>query len=276
MSNKNFQSEENEILSADEAKVRELLGSLQRVDAPKDFDFRLKARIAGSEAKDFQPRLFPILRYAAPLGLAIIILAVIVVNGLYSVDDNSIQVAEKSVQNQTKSVNAPDNSTPKDTLIAETTPQTIVAENLTANPPTITNKKDTKTFSKDFELASNSGKLKNDKPQAENNGGSRDSALSNTNVLMPKGFGGNNSVPVKDVLEIIGIKAKFSGNQWKVESVGENTVAGNSGVKPNDVIEAIDGKNLSGETIPAAKTFSGKLTVMRGGEKLEIKLLQNK
>jgi hypothetical protein len=275
MSNKNFQTEENEILSADEAKVRKLLGNLQRVDAPKDFDFRLKARIANSEAKDFQPRLFPVLRYAAPLGLAIIILAVIVVNNLYSVDNGSIQVAENNVQNQIRSVNMPDNSAPKETLIAETTPQSIVAENLTTNPPVSTNKKETKTFSKNFELAANSGKPKNDKPQADNNGGSRDSALSNTNVLMPKGFGGNNSVQVKEVLEIIGIKANFAGNQWKVESVGENTVAGNSGVKANDVIEAIDGKTLTGETIPA-KSYGGKLTVLRGGERLEIKLLQNK
>ena len=46
---------EREILSADEQKICDLIGRLDQVDCPKDFDFRLKARIANADRKDFQP-----------------------------------------------------------------------------------------------------------------------------------------------------------------------------------------------------------------------------
>jgi hypothetical protein len=275
MSNKNFQSEENEILTGDDRKVQQMLGGLKRVEAPKDFDFRLKARIKSADPDKLKRGWFPLLRYAAPLALAVVVLAVLAANGLYSTDGNAVQVVERADRNPVENVDQPGVPQPKETTVAVSVSPAPVVENPPANSQT-TNKKDLPALPKEPELAANAEKHKNDKPQIDNNGGgSRDDAQKNANVLLPKGIGRNNSVQVKDVLSIIGIDADFSGSQWRVRSVGENSIAGNAGVKAGDVITAFDGNSLAGETIPSSKTINGNLTIVRGGEKMEIKL-QNK
>lgn len=279
MSNKNFQSEETEILSRDDAKVRQMLGDLARVDAPKDFDFRLKARIANHKPQDFQPRVFPFLRYAAPLGLAIIILAVIVVNGLYSTDNNSVLVVDNTVPNLVGNVSLPETSQPKEQFIAASNSPATNVE--TAN----FDKQEALVFPANTELTEQSKKPKIQNRNFENNGGgSKDFALTPKEAILPPGLNPDQKVeipkdflnvksetPVKDILSLIGIEASFSNNQWKVEAVKQNSRAERSGVKANDVIEAIDDNKISTETI-STKNINGKLTVVRGGERLEIKL----
>lgn len=275
MSNKNFPLEENEILSGDEEKICELLGNLQRVDAPKDFDFQLKARIANAKPQDFQaPRFFPILRYAAPLGLAIIILAVVVINGLYSFDDKSVAtVIDNQDKPKVENLSSGNNSQPEEKVIAKDDSQAKTAENPTANLLYKEDKKEISPLIKEPRLVANAlnPAVKNSKA-AKNSGDSKDSAGTSPNILVPKEFSSNNPIQVKDVLSILGVEANFSDKKWTVKSVTQNSKAERSGVKANDIIEAIDGNNLSGETIPVAKTFNGNLTVVRGGKKMDIKL----
>jgi hypothetical protein len=274
MSNKNFQNGENEILSRDEARVRELLGSLERVEAPKDFDFKLKARIANAEPNDYKPRLFPFLRYAAPLGLAILVLALVVLNGLYSTDVNSIQVAEKTVQNPSENISLPDNSQPKEEFVAAGNPTTANSE-----------KPEAPSFAANTILAEKSKKPKIQTRNADNGGGSKDFSFTPKSPILPPGLNPdkqveipkdfknlNSDTSVKDVLSIIGIEASFEKNRWKVNSVKQNSRAERSGVKANDVIEAIDENRLATETISTKNVNGNKLTIVRGGEKLEIKL----
>lgn len=281
MSNKNFQNEENEILSRDDARVRDLLGSLERVDAPKDFDFKLKARIANGAPKDVQPRVFPILRYAAPLGLAVIILAVIVFNGLYSFDRNSVPtIASNSAANPVENLSLPDNSQPQFVAASNT-------EDL-KNPAAETFDVNKFSGNSKNELTENLRKPKSASQDEKNGGGSTLKAGTQPKIFLPPGISSNKTIEapkdltsalsVKDVLSLIGVEGNFSDNKWKVEAVRQNSQAERSGVKVNDVIEAIDEKDLSTGTISTDSkgTFSGKkLTVVRGGERLEIKL-QNK
>ncbi|MGC2238311.1 MAG: hypothetical protein WA584_19310 [Pyrinomonadaceae bacterium] len=275
MSNKNFPLEENEILSGDEEKICEMLGSLQCVDAPKDFDFQLKARITGAAPQDFRaaPRLFPILRFAAPLGLAIIVLAVVVINGLYSFDNNSVPtVAGNYVRQSPEKVNSPAVSQPDTVAMTETTPQ---AANTEIFPAIAVNsaKPEKRMFSRDSELAGNTKKPKNSDAQTKNNGGSLVQSSGNPGVLLPNGFSPNNSYSVKEILSINGIEADFSNKKWKVRAVVQNSIAERSGVKVNDVIEAINDRKLSAETINSEGRLNvNKLTVARGREKIEINL----
>jgi hypothetical protein len=258
MSNKNFQNEE-EILSGDDAQVRQMLGDLKRVDAPKDFDFRLKARIAASSAKDFEPRLFPALRIAAPLALALAVLAFFVVSGIYSVDNNSVpQIAGGDI---------PIPNINKDKPREEFVAGNSLPENSEQNPGE-TDKP------KDQELAANPDKPKKDAPQTENNGGgSRDSTSRDPNVILPGGFESKNPLAVKGVLEVMGIEAVFSNEKWKVESVAPNSRAMRAGVKTGDVIEAINDVKLPAETITVNGPFTvKKLNVLRGGQKIAINL----
>jgi len=275
MSNKNFHLEENEILSGDDEKICELLANLKRVDAPKNFDFGLKARIAESKTQDFsKPRLFPVLCYIAPLGLAIIVLAVFVVNGLYSFDNDSVAKVDENLDKPTvENVSLPNNSQPE-RFVATGNSKTEDLENPGGNLNLLyKDKKEINPFSKSSQLAASTRKPKNVLPKVEDDGvGSKDSTSTSPPILVPQEFSSNNSFQVKDVLSIIGIEASFSDKKWKVESVVANSLAGKGGVKVNDIIEAIDGNSLSGETIPAAKTFNGNLTVVRGGKTMEISL----
>lgn len=272
MSNKNFQPEENEILSRDDEKIRRMLGDLNRVDAPKDFDFRLKARIANSKPQDFQAtRLFPILRYAAPLGLAIVILAFFVVNGLFSVEESSVATVDtnvvKSIGENTVSANY---SQPEQFVAAVNSQTEDIGNSNSLNKQ----KKETNPSSKDLLFAANTGKPKSDAPKTTNNGGSsRDEAVKSPDILLPPGFGSNNSFSVKDILSINGIEAELSGKKWTVKSVLQNSSAERLGIKTNDVIEAINDNKISTETITSKGAINvKKLTVARGGEKIEINL----
>lgn len=276
---------EDEILSREDEKVRQMLGGLKKIDAPADFDFRLKARIAAARPEDFAPpRLFPILRYAAPLGLAIVVLGILVFNGLYSFDSQTISpvVAENFTQKADEKEKLPVESVSSEKIIS-------AAENAAPNTNIeILSKKENPTFPKNSETAANPEKAKSRKTSIANNGGgSRDSALSKSKVILPQGLTQKKAVvqpgisddpvsfSVKDILSPIGIEAVFSENKWKVVSVKKDSLAERSGVKPDDVIEAIDENRISGETV-FIKTFSGKnLNVERGGKRLEIKL-QNK
>lgn len=253
MTDKNLQ----EILSGEDEKVRQMLGDLKRVEAPKDFYFRLKARIAAADAKDLAPRSFPALRIAAPLGLAIIILAAFVAIGLYSVDKNSVpQVAEGDVPMP----NANKDKPKEEFAAANSQPENVLLPSV---------EKEIRT--KDSELAADVNRPKKDAPQ--NNGGSLDKAAKDPNIILPKGFESKGSFPVKDVLEIIGIEASFSGEKWKVRSVMPNSRAERAGVKNADIIEAINEVKLRAETIDINGAFVGNtLTVVRGGKKIEIDL----
>jgi hypothetical protein len=256
MTDKHLQKEE--ILSGDDEKIRRMLGDLNRVDAPKDFDFRLKARIAASSAADFRPRSFPALRIAAPLALALAVLAFFLLSGIYSVDNNSVpQIAGGDV---------PMPNVNKDK------PGEFVAGNLQPEGPE--QNSDEANKPKNLELAANIDKPKKDAPQAENNGGgSRDTTVTEPNVVLPGGFGSKNSIAVKEVLEMLGIEASLSGKKWKVKAIRQNSTAERAGVKNGDIVEAINGVKLPEQTITLNGVFNGKtLTVLRGGAKLEINL----
>ena len=83
--------------NAEQTRVWQVIEHLETVDGPKDFDFRLKARIANAKPTDFQPRFLPALRYVLPLSLAVLVFAFVVFNSGYFVGYNSApQVAEKN------------------------------------------------------------------------------------------------------------------------------------------------------------------------------------
>ena len=75
--------EKQEIVEND--PVSQLLGSLKRVEAPGDFDFRVKARIAAGRPVDRNKSWLPaVARFAVPLGLLLLIGGFFGYNALYS------------------------------------------------------------------------------------------------------------------------------------------------------------------------------------------------
>lgn len=277
--NRNLENEE--ILNAEDAKVREMCGSLKRVNAPKNFDMRVKARIAAHNPQGQRKPFFTFLKVAAPLGLAVAFLGAIVSTNFYSAD-----------QMLNPQIAASYNATPKSTEslpLSNETDMPSIAKNNGPNanfdsnvPRTVNvniNQAVATTRLKDF------GKLypKNDFTN-NNSGGSRDSAFSPTQVITAENANKNrvekktsneNSDNIASAIgkgfDSVGIKAVSSGNGWRVQSVSKDSSAERSDIKPNDVIEAVDGVNFS-DMKDFKINIGTKLNIVRGNTRMVITL----
>ncbi len=275
--------ENGEILSAEDEKIRSLLGSLKRVGAPKDFDFRLKARFANAQPNSYQPQFLSVLRYVLPLGLVVLISAVVIFNSIYFADtqDRSM-VAETRMPASIKEANLPD----KPASIEQINPADFTQPSVDVESAS-RNKISTKMPNAAARTLTKS--VKKPKPEilsrvntSEVTGGSRTSASTSTRVITPPGITVNQSIKTppnsmnvksltaKDVLLQRGIEAVFENESWKVKSVMQNSPAARSGVRVGDSVEAIDGEKLTNKLVQN-KTIEGKkLRITRGTEKIEI------
>ena len=281
MNYQDLQSEENEILSVEDEKIRQICGDLKRVSVPKDFDFRLKARIANYQSQSTKSPIFAFLRYAAPLGLAIVFLGVIVSNNLFSVDNTAVpQIAGNFTQTPIVKQDLPIENEPASELVARNNApnadsQIETPKNENSNKSLLFPMKDKDELAKVFE--------KNNRT-TEKKGESRDSASTQPRIFTPQMANSNKKVEsassftnptsfsVKEILSFFGIEASFSGNSWRVQSVKPSSAAERSGIKPNDVIEAIENSQISTETIQTNSINVKKITVIRDGKKFEIVL----
>jgi len=268
---------ETETLNADEQKLRELCLALKKVEAPKDFDFKLKARMASAKPADFQPRFGLALRYALPALALILVFGLLAFSGGFWSSNNNPPVAQSSdipptsvPQNSPTSSSAPPQIDKQpDTSVAVANPDSQKTPEKSQPPAAVYNiqnsKRDVRENKKDSLIRSKDFALTEDKTKQPNFNA----------VTMPgnsQNLEKSNPIPVKDVLSINGINANFENGKWTVKSVTANSVGESSGVKENDIVEAIDEQPLAGETING-KNFSGKtITVTRNGEKSQIKL----
>ena len=286
-------NKDGEILSLEDEKLRKMIGDLKRIDAPKDFDFRLKARMAKEKPTDFKPRFLPVLRYVLPLSAILVIFAFVILNGLYFPDSQAVSQVEEV--------------TPKPTIEKGSLPIIQVANVSNAA-------KDGESVVEVLPIKQEPAKVeKNVKPSVnetqfivvksptvipkknlavkevkdENGGGSRDSASSSPiNILpnvnlnsTPQTLSNTENLPflnAQEILSQLGIEASFSDASWKVKSVKQYSLAENSGVQIGDVVEAIDGEKLSDKPLLSKSIAGKKLTIRRGAEKIEISLQINK
>ena len=271
---------ENEILSADERKLREMCLSLKKIDAPKDFDFKAQsAHRRARNPRDFQPRFGFAFRYALPALALIMVLGLLAYNsGFWSSPNNQIIAGANSA---TVTPTLPQNTAVPNMAVPEKTEQpTEIAVNSDPDSQKLPKKLQPQTA---HNIIRTPGK---DLREIKNNtgGGSKVSSLTpdvplqpnfNNSVIVPKNpqnQEGSKPIPVKEVLSVMGINTEFENGKWTVKSVKANTLGESSGVKENDVIEAIDNQPLSADTV-FNKTAGGKtITIMRNGEKSQINL----
>jgi membrane-associated protease RseP (regulator of RpoE activity) len=278
-----------------QTRVWQGIDGFKPVDAPKDFDFRVKARIANAKPGDFRQPLFPVLRYVMGLSIVGLILAFVVFNGFYSFDDKIVpQIAESNFQSPIQGENPSNKSSePQQAFVADV-PQPLegeklIVENLKPKIESDENKKQSQTSArKTVFVATNSTKksqAKNTKDDEKNSGGSRVSASRKLQVITPIGilnspqtiknpsnFESANPITVEQILLQLGIEVALVNGKREVKKIIQNSVAERSGVKVGDFVEAIDGEKLTSEPIRAKIIEGKKLTVVRGREKVEIPL----
>lgn len=287
-------NKDGEVLSLEDEKLRQMIGNLKRIDAPKDFDFRLKARIAKAKPCDFKPRFLPVLRYVLPLSALLVIFAFVILNALYFPDSQAVS----QVEEVTPKPNIEKGSSPiiQVANISNTAKdEKSVVEVLPIKQEQAKVEKNAKSSAKETQFVP--VKSPTDIPKKnlvvkeevkDDGGGSRVSAASVSPVITPNGINLNSppqtpsnsenlpSLNAQEILLQLGIEASFSDASWKVKSVKQYSLAENSGVQIGDVVEAIDGEKLSDQPLRSKSIAGKKLTILRGAEKIEISLRVNK
>ncbi len=229
------------IIDPENESVSQLLGGLKRVQAPNDFDFRVKARIAKGRPADKTTTWLPVsIRYAIPLALFVLIGGYFGFSSMYSTDGVNIPTVV-AVDSAAEIVPLPVIQPETDIAVGQS--DKLDVDIVEVKQPEIATriKRTEKTVSAPNRKIDRSG------------GGTYDAALRQAvnltpSVIEPKtGLPDNVEPPVKkaqpsanDFLVSVGINANSAGI---VQSVS-GTAA--SGVKAGDVIESV---NVKGRTI---------------------------
>ncbi|HSK72914.1 MAG TPA: hypothetical protein VK892_14530, partial [Pyrinomonadaceae bacterium] len=88
------------VLHLELTQVWRMIEDLPQVEAPGDFDFRLKARMANAKPSDFQPRWWTSLRYVVPVFAAALILTLVLASQNFFI--SSPEVSRLPAENQEK------------------------------------------------------------------------------------------------------------------------------------------------------------------------------
>jgi hypothetical protein len=242
---------EQPVTETDGRKIEELLAALPRVEAPANFEFGLKAKIAARN----EPRasLIPFVKVAAPLALVLVVGALIVFYATLPGGDDLV-------------VESPAPGKPEVVIKADETQPDVTSE------PQI--EKPTERIAPQ---PRNPGPVRRTSPSNRSRGGSidqpliSDQALRSANVINPPGFG-SKSISLPDVLGILGINAEFVDGAWKVRSATTNSAAERSGVRANDILEAIDNHVLTEKTTFKSEFSPKTLRVRRDGKRIQLNL----
>jgi len=275
--------------SGKQTRVWQMIDGLTRVDAPNDFDFRVKAKIANTKPSYFQPHFFPVLRYLLPLSLIVLVFGLLASNTSFFFDNNGAsQVADAIVpQTPNEEKISPVNSFSSNQIAApdpSNEPSIAEVANVNVEPTARNQEEQFVAVKQTVKLRANKAKKNSDDDGII----SRDlSVKPPPPVKLPFGMNpnqtvdtlpnGNNTTFVSDerILQVLGIEVIRESGNLKVKTVKENSPAERSDVKVGDVIEAINDVKLSAEPLRAKRIEVKKLTVLRNAEKIEI-VLQNK
>ena len=256
-----------------EEQVGRLVGTLKRVGAPRDFDFRVKARIAKGKPVGRPVSWLPsLVKVGIPLVLVVLVGGYFALN-TYRTNGNA-GLPEVAVS-QNLTIPAPVQS-PR-TVESVVPSEQVVAGQSDGRPEPVPNKVVVKTP----EQKPSSRGIITDRSGS----GSYDEAVREVKKiyprgfnptdkvpLNPKGFDINIEIPAKDILTQLGITATYDGTGWKVSAVGADTLAEHSTVKTGDVIEAIDSQKLVEKT-SFPNRFTGKrLRILRDGKSIQVDL----
>ena len=291
MSNEtNYRPTEAENMPRDEAKIADMLGGLRRAEAPGDFEFHVRSRIAKGRPADISSGgWLPQVKILAPAALVLVVAALFGLSYLRypsAGDESGVAVASKDARPALA-------SEPKRELppapVATSGDQKASGDDIVvakANP------KQRQTDGSSIIVAERGPQ------QRQASGGSRDESSGGSKVITVRGPSkifnppGIDPNPVKsnanvadaanaaknsisDVLTFLGIDAEKTDAGWRVKSAKADGTAQRSGIKSGDLIEAIEDHELgSSPVIPNNVTFKS-LKIIREGKSLVI-ALQNR
>lgn len=277
------------VLHLELTQIWRMIEALPQVEAPSDFDFRLKARMANAKPSDFQPGWWTSLRYVVPVFAAALVLTLFLASQNFFI--SSPEVSQIPAENQERQAEIPQPPVvvpPQNEIAADKNPKAI------ENPPVVA--PDSNNFTAENSnrnsmiLVSETQNKRRVVPRRETvedaDGDSRVISAEPPKVfILPKGIEPSNPqstenpenvtqikpIPVEAVLSEIGIEVVSENGKRKVKSVELNSPAQRSGVQVGDEIEAIDENKLD-KPIQSAAIKVKVLTVTRNGKTEKITL----
>ena len=229
--------------------VSRLLGELKHVQAPSDFDFGVRARIAaGRPVKSGGFRMPVWLAYGAPLALVLAVGGYFGLDSFYSVGDANVPVVVVNEKpNIAQPIQAPSSE------VASVPPATKPDEQLIAKKP---------------DVDSNNTVAAAEKPVAKdrNTGGG---SFVEASRVGPR-FHATPQISAKVVLDLIGAQGNFGTEGWRVETIKPDSLAERSQIKTGDVIESVNGQTVNDKTSIRSTTSLKTVRVRRDGKSVDI------
>jgi hypothetical protein len=263
------ETNKREALGVDNGEVADLLGALPRVEAPENFEFGVKAKIAAGNSHT-SLGILRWIKVAAPVGLVLLIAAFVVFYGLApatSPVDNVAKVeapaGDQAAPPSPVVNNYPSPAAPVEAPVSTRDSEPLVTEKpregTVASAPSAPVRQPTRSQANSTEAP----------------GGSRDVSQSVPGVISPRGFETNvdtAEVLVDSLFQMLGVTAELVGGDWTVRSTLQNSLAAKAGMRPNDVIEAIDDHSLSGRTKIKGLRGGKSCLIRRDGKQLRVSL----
>jgi hypothetical protein len=243
-------------------EIGEALRSLKHVEAPANFEFGVKAKIAHCKPSE-KSSVSRFVRYAVPAALVLVVGAVLVLNNLYLAGERSAAGVPEVTEPKTAPVVNTAQQLPSN--IEKTAPeQQLVAS---ADAPAANPQR----------FAKSAPNVVQRKVSNELRGGSYDASQRLLEPIYPKVKTTpkplqTGEIDVQSAFSSLGIEAIFNGKTWKVGSVKPSSVAERAGIKTGDETEAIDGQKIT-ETLTFKAPFAAKtLSVIRDGKPVNISI----
>lgn len=237
--------------ATDDERVGRLISRLGRVDAPPDFEARVRARIAARSAAPKPRRVRWLLPAASTIAL-LVVLALLIPNAFR----RDSQVLATAVRTDSIAVN----------IIPRLPDDVGVPDGRTADPTVPDSKprlvrtrrpyRDERS-SVDFSLRQS----RRGPPRAAS-----DPKIGAHPFQSPA------SITIGSVLTDLGIESNVVGRSIFVRSVRENSVAARSGVTVGDSVVAIDSRSVDATTVFERTVSGGTITVVRDGIPIILKL----
>ncbi|MCA1588853.1 MAG: hypothetical protein LC734_00390 [Acidobacteria bacterium] len=263
MSSQKFNSTPIENLPVEERQIAEMLGGLNRAEAPGDFEFRLKARIARrNAAAEQRPFMLLMLKVAAPTGLLVALGSFLTFSGILS----------PNAPTPTAPPTAPgpfsEAAIPENTELADAEPRSMGR---------VSSSRVNQEALKLRDASSTQGRR----------GGSRVEARRQVEVIQPPPGvvvpeipssvrpGNTQSaygIGMKDVFKLIGVEAKAGDTGWEILSIEPASTATKSGVKVGDLVEAVDDRQVNATTVIDGGFTAKTLKILRDGKRISVKL----
>lgn len=233
----------------DNEPVSRLLGELKHVEAPSDFDFHVRARIAAGRPAEKGGFRIPVwLAYGAPLALMLAVGSYFGLNSFYSMGHANVPVV---AVNESPVIAQPIPAPPNEVVSA---------------PPVA--KTDEQIIAKKPDVVSDSKAVAVRKPVAKDKnagGGSIDLAS-----RVGRRFHATPQIPAKTVLDLIGAKGGFEADGWRVRSTTPNSLAERSQIQTGDVIESVNGQTITDKSTLRSNTPLKTVRVRRDGKSVDI------